>query len=89
MATIKTYNLTKPELEDLCNQVKDVLLNNLTTYKIISKDQVEKLSKTKVIMIKKKSAISHFFKKLVGKGEEEGEEILVGTLKWEENDEKS
>lgn len=84
MTAIRTYNLTTEELEETCNQVKDVFLDELARCSVISKEQVEELSKTKVIIIKRKSTISRFFKKLIGKEEKESAYILVGTLKEEE-----
>lgn len=84
MSAISTWTFVTEELENFCNQVKDVLLHDLAKSGIIPHDQVEELGRTKMVVIKKRSKISQSFRKIVGK--DDATCILIGTIKLEERD---
>lgn len=86
MPTYKSWTLMTEDLEEILNTAKDVLLADLARCGIIPEDQVEELSKTKVMMVKEKGRISRFFRRLLKKNEKEDPSILVGTLHLEESD---
>lgn len=81
MSTINTWTLATEDLEHIMNKAKDALLSDLAKSNIISMEQQEELSKTKMIIIREKSKISIFFSKLLKKDEQEYPSIMVGIIK--------
>lgn len=59
--TISTYSLMNEDLEDLANTGKELTLEFLEQNGFISSEQAAELSKTLLIIRKKKSLISKFF----------------------------
>jgi len=86
MKELVTWTLTTEGLDVYANQVKDILFDSLAESSIITKEKAEELSKTKIIINKKRSTLSRFFKKLF-QSDNESHYIIVATITVGDNNE--
>jgi len=83
MSTINTFSMGTEEMMEICNQVKNIIIDEIWREKIISDEIHTVWSKERMVIVTKPSIICSWFKNIMGKSADTYH-IFVGKISPEQ-----